>query len=241
MADRRGDRARGRAHGARHRRLPQRHVRQRAGADHRPVRRQRGPDRGRARLADRVGDREPAARARLLARRRRPRRASTRWSSFLVVRARSGSAIALLPDPGDPRAGTATRTARSIVRLSLAGRRSRCSSSTSVVTWLHAAPPPQPARLRRAEAMAAWSLRVSRRRLGVATVVTAVVAEILVGSIEAFAEKAGLSRLLRRGRDRRDRRQRGRARRRRDRRRTAARSSSRPRSRSLRAPRWPCS
>jgi Ca2+:H+ antiporter len=41
--------------------------------------------------------------------------------------------------------------------------------------------------------MRAWSLPVSLVVLGVATVVTAVVAEILVGSIETFAEEAGLS------------------------------------------------
>jgi Ca2+:H+ antiporter len=39
----------------------------------------------------------------------------------------------------------------------------------------------------------AWSLRVTLTVLGVATAATAVVAEILVGSIETFAEKAHLS------------------------------------------------
>ena len=38
-----------------------------------------------------------------------------------------------------------------------------------------------------------WSLRVSLAVLGVATVATALVAELLVGSLEAFAEKAGIS------------------------------------------------
>jgi Ca2+:H+ antiporter len=41
--------------------------------------------------------------------------------------------------------------------------------------------------------MAGWSLRLSLTVLGVATVVTALVAEVLVGSIEPFAEAAGLS------------------------------------------------
>jgi Ca2+:H+ antiporter len=41
--------------------------------------------------------------------------------------------------------------------------------------------------------MAAWSLRLSLAVLAVATAVTAVVAEILVGSIETFADTAGLS------------------------------------------------
>jgi Ca2+:H+ antiporter len=39
----------------------------------------------------------------------------------------------------------------------------------------------------------AWSLRQALAALGVATVVTALIAEILVGSLEAFADKAGLS------------------------------------------------
>jgi Ca2+:H+ antiporter len=41
--------------------------------------------------------------------------------------------------------------------------------------------------------MAAWSFRTSLLVLGLATVVTALVAEILVGSIETFAEKAHLT------------------------------------------------
>ena len=41
--------------------------------------------------------------------------------------------------------------------------------------------------------MAAWSLRLSLGVLGLATVVTALIAEILVGSIETFAENAHLS------------------------------------------------
>ena len=41
--------------------------------------------------------------------------------------------------------------------------------------------------------MRGWSLRVSLAVLAVATVVTALIAEILVGSIETFAEKAHLS------------------------------------------------
>jgi len=42
-------------------------------------------------------------------------------------------------------------------------------------------------------AMQAWSLRVSLGVLAAATVVTALIAEILVGSIDQFAENAGLS------------------------------------------------
>jgi len=43
------------------------------------------------------------------------------------------------------------------------------------------------------ESAATWSLGRAIAVLGAATVVTALVAEVLVGSIEAFAEKAGLS------------------------------------------------
>jgi Ca2+:H+ antiporter len=41
--------------------------------------------------------------------------------------------------------------------------------------------------------MKAWSLRLSLAVLGAATVVTALIAEILVGTIDEFADKAGLS------------------------------------------------
>jgi Ca2+:H+ antiporter len=44
-----------------------------------------------------------------------------------------------------------------------------------------------------AEEMVAWSLRMSLLVLGVATVVTALIAEILVGSIDTFSEQVGLS------------------------------------------------
>jgi len=43
------------------------------------------------------------------------------------------------------------------------------------------------------EAVHGWSLRLSLVVLGVATVVTALVAEVLVGSLEEFAHKVGLS------------------------------------------------
>ncbi|HJV29600.1 MAG TPA: calcium/proton exchanger [Gaiellaceae bacterium] len=43
------------------------------------------------------------------------------------------------------------------------------------------------------EEMQAWSLRTSLLVLGAATVVTALIAEILVGSIDEFADNAGLS------------------------------------------------
>jgi Ca2+:H+ antiporter len=43
------------------------------------------------------------------------------------------------------------------------------------------------------EAISAWSLRRSLAALALATVTTALVAEVLVGSLEVFADKAGLS------------------------------------------------
>jgi Ca2+:H+ antiporter len=44
-----------------------------------------------------------------------------------------------------------------------------------------------------AAVMAAWSFRLSMLVLGIATLITALVAEVLVGSIEVFAETVGLS------------------------------------------------
>jgi len=43
------------------------------------------------------------------------------------------------------------------------------------------------------EEIEAWSFRISLAALGIATVMTAFVAEILVGSLEVFSEKVGLS------------------------------------------------
>ena len=59
---------------------------------------------------------------------------------------------------------------------------------------VHLAPPTQrDARRRRRGGATGWTLRRALAVLGAATVVTALVAEVLVGSLEAFAEKAGLS------------------------------------------------
>ena len=107
VADRRGDRARSRAHGAGHRRLPERDLRERAGADHRAHRRPRGADRGRARLAHRLGDREPAARARLLAALRRARRDRPRVELRLLRADRHRHAA--LPGRRDPGLGRRSR------------------------------------------------------------------------------------------------------------------------------------
>ena len=61
------------------------------------------------------------------------------------------------------------------------------------VTWLSLRRHRQQHISDESQAMAAWSLPTSLLVLGGATVVTALVAEILVGSLEAFAEKAHLS------------------------------------------------
>ena len=77
LADRRGDRARRRAHRAGNRRVPQRDLRQRAGADHRAARHQPGAAERRARLAGWKRRVEHLARARRCARRSGATRAST--------------------------------------------------------------------------------------------------------------------------------------------------------------------
>ena len=76
------------------------------------------------------------------------------------------------------------------------------------------APPPRGVAHASDAEIKGWSLRLALVVLGLATVVTALVAEILVGSINTFADGLRHQRVLpRRGRDR-DRRERGRARRR---------------------------
>ena len=89
VADRRGDGARSRAHRPRRRRLPERELRQRAGADHRAVRRRRRVARRRARLADRLGRLEHPARPRRgddRGRRRQGRRALAPLAALRRVR-----------------------------------------------------------------------------------------------------------------------------------------------------------
>ena len=62
-----------------------------------------------------------------------------------------------------------------------------------VVTFSRAAPPPPLHIADEPSEMRAWSLRLSLAVLAVATIVTALIAEILVGSLETFSEEAGLS------------------------------------------------
>ena len=89
------------------------------------------------------------------------------------------------------RAGTATRSA---TRSSTSRFRSRscCSSLTSCSPGTRCAATPRctcPATKR----SKGWSLRFALVVLGLATVVTALVAEILVGSINTFADDSGVS------------------------------------------------
>ncbi len=210
LADRRGDRARGRAHRARDRRLPQRDVRQRARADHRADRGQRGLDRGRPRLADGLGRREPAARARVLARRRPARRDRALVELPLLRDDRDRDRP--LPDPVDP--ALARRSGRARDRRSLrpgldrAARRlrrrhrsTRCGATAGCTSSSD-------------EEIEAWSLRTAllvlvrrdgrhraRRRDP----------RRLARGLRREGRAVGL---LRRRGDRRDRRERGRARRR---------------------------
>ena len=129
MVDRRGDRARRRAHRPRDRRLPQRHLWQRARVDHRPPRRARGSHRGRPRVADRVGGRQPAPRAGLLAPRRRPRRDRPLVDVRVAGRHRVDHGPAAHPVGaelgGRPRIATSSRCSRC---------RSR-SSCSSCISW----------------------------------------------------------------------------------------------------------
>ena len=175
----------------------------------------------------RLGRLEPAARARLLDARRRPRRARPALD-VPPARDRAGG-DGRLPDPrvpgwhGDP-------DRHALYLRHAAGGRSCCSRSTSAsrsTTCAATAPstsresPPRRLELRSALVV-----------LGGATVATALVAEMLVGSLEAFARDGRPLGLLRRDRDRRDRRQRGRARRR-NRRRAARQDQARHRDRGL--------
>ena len=189
MAHRRGDGARVAPHRRRHRRLPERDVRERARAHHRAHRRRRGPDRGRSRIADRKRGRQPPARARVLARAGRDRRRSTasrRFTSLALV----ALAVVVVPHPVDPRLGgrprpplargrLAGRVDRAARRLRRGDVAARCDATTSCTC------PTRQRRWRR------WSFRFSLLVLGAATLVTAFVAEILVGSLEVFAERSG--------------------------------------------------
>ncbi len=114
-----------------------------------------------------------------------------RWSSFISF-ALIGGAVALFLIPAVAGWGDGDPQRHSLAMLSLPVSIVLLVVYVAV-TWytlrrhhvLHSSDEPS--------RMAAWSLPRSLVVLGIATVVTAVVAEILVGSIEAFAEAAGLS------------------------------------------------
>src|SRR5262249_33397634 len=161
--------------------ISQRHVWQRTGADHRVDRRRPWPRRGGPRLLDGKRRRKPPARARGIAagRRKRHHRPSLDVAGARVDR---GGASAL-PDPRDPNRHSLAVASLPVAIVLLV--------LYAVVTWRS---------LRRHAALhesdgtsAGWSLRGSLGVLAIATAATALVAEILVGSIEDFADKLGLT------------------------------------------------
>ena len=152
---------------------------------------QRRPAAGRARLARRQRHLEPPARLRRSRRSSaRTRRGSTaaRCSTQLGLCRRRGRRCS---SPGRPRLHGTTRAPR--------GGRRRRSRSRSLLLALYLAvdrpqpAPPQPQAERAEPRAAAWSLPLALAALGVATVATAFVSEILVHSLDAFAHAVGAS------------------------------------------------
>jgi Ca2+:H+ antiporter len=113
-----------------------------------------------------------------------------RWSSFLSL-GLVGAAVLLLLIPAIP-GWDGNPDRRSLAELSILPALLLLVVYVAA-TWyslrrhrlMHIAAEP--------EEMEAWSLRLSLAVLGAATVVTAFVAEILVGSLDEFADNAGLS------------------------------------------------
>ena len=248
VADRRGDRARGRAHGPRDRRLPQRELRQRAGADHRPVR-----DRRRARRTS-SAVRSPGASSRICcscsasrcssaAREDRPPVARCSQLGLVVL------AVAALPGPVGP--GLARRPRPPHARARCRSPSRRPARRLRGVTTSQAAPP-RGCTQSRTPTRPAVEPAHRARRLAVATAATAIVSEILVHSLEAFADVGRAVGVLRRAvivaivgnaaehgggdRDRPPRQDRARDARSRSRRARRSRCSSRPSSRCSRSP-----
>ena len=132
--------------------------------------------------------RQPAARARLLAALRRPGRARPRVE-LPLARARR-SAVAAVPDPvrpeleGDPERHSLAVLSIPVAIVLLVALRRRTWFSLRRHRLLHVDRRPPTRRL---------ALRLGAGRARRATVVTALVAEILVGSLEAFARPGGLS------------------------------------------------
>ena len=142
-------------------------------------------ERGRPRLADRLGDRQPAARPRLLAPLRRPRRDRP---AVELPRARArgcDDVLLLIPSipgwDGDP---DGTRSSKLSIPVAIV-----LLLAYVAVTWYslrrHAA-----MHVASDEEIEGWSLRLALVVLGGATVVTALVAEILVGSLEVFSHES---------------------------------------------------
>ena len=150
---------------------------------------QRRADGGRARVAHGQRRLEPAARPRRGAARGRARDSSTAISSFLAFGLLGFATLMFLIPAipgweGDPDRDSLAELA---VPVSIA-----LLIVYVGVTWYSLR---RHARLHVAsdEEIRAWSLRASLGALALATVTTALVAEILVGSLEVFAERVGLS------------------------------------------------
>ena len=231
VADRRGDRARRRAHRPRDRRLPERELRQRAGADHRPVRDPDGCRMSSAARSPAASSRTScscsASRSSLAA-----RAASTGARSPLQLALVLGAVVLFLVPSVPGWNGNPDRHSLAVADAPGRDRPARCSTSRSrsgssaAIARLHAAAE------HRAEA-GGWSLRTAlARRSASRPSRPRVVSEILVHSLDAFARRGRALGVLHLGGDRRDRRQRGRARRR-DRDRAARQDRPRDRDRDL--------
>ena len=135
--------------------------------------------------------RQPPARSRLLA----PRRSRRRDRRAIDASSRSALiAVALDAVPDPRRLRLARRPEPALARRRIASRRDRAAASLYVVvTWYSLRRHARAARQASDDAIDGWSLRLALVVLAVATVVTALVAEILVGSLEDFADKAGLT------------------------------------------------
>ena len=192
VADRRGDRARGRAHRPRHRRLPERELRQRARADHRALRGAQRPAAGRARLARRLASSRTCCSSSASRRSSGPNGARIDRRSLLdAARAvRASASCSSLPAIVLGYTGNPERHIAVVVVDSGRGRAARALSrrSRSATCAQH--------RARRARATpprAPGRSRARSSRSALATALTAIVSEILVHSLDAFAHAVGAS------------------------------------------------
>ena len=118
-----------------------------------------------------------------------PRSDLDRWSSFMSFGA-IGLAVLLFLVPSVPSwSGEPDRHLIAVLSIPV----SVALLLVYAATTIHALRRHRELHVSSDEEVEAWSLRTSLVVLGAATVVTALVAEILVGSLEAFAEKFGLT------------------------------------------------